>query len=99
MSNSLFKHHTKNKYRQLTVWLHAFFMLYWMIRFTSQPLITLRSRPRCQLVRRLGGVHSRSEISGGEKNLLLLLGIDPHILCLSACSLIIILENTDYIVR
>jgi hypothetical protein len=46
----------------------------------------------------MGGLHRRSEISGGEKNLLLLLGIDPHILFLSACSLIIILENTDYIV-
>lgn len=83
----------------MAVWLHAFFMFNWLIRFTSLPLITLRGSPRCPLARRLGGPHSRSELSGGEKNLLLLLGIDPHILCLSARSLIIIPENTDRVVR
>jgi len=98
VSISLFKHQAKNKYGQMAAWLHAFFMLNWMIRFSSQPPITLRSSPRCPLARRLGGPHSRSEISGGEKNLLLLLGIDPHILSLSACSLIIILGNTDRVV-
>jgi hypothetical protein len=81
------------------VWLHAFFMLNWMIRFISQPLITLRNSPLCPLARRLGRLHSRSEISGEEKNLWLLLGIDPHILCLSACSIIIILENIDRVDR
>jgi hypothetical protein len=79
----------------MAVQLHAFFVINWMIRFISLPLITLRSSPSCPLASRPGGFHSRSEISGGGKNLWILLGIDPHILCLSACSLIIILENTD----
>jgi hypothetical protein len=35
VSNSLFKYHAKNKYGQLAVWLHEFFMLNWMIRCTS----------------------------------------------------------------
>jgi hypothetical protein len=40
----------------------------WVVRFTILPLYPWGRSPRCPLVRRLGGLQSRSERDGEEKN-------------------------------